>query len=349
MQFQDVIMGWYLANKRDLPWRNTQDPYLIWLSEVILQQTRVAQGLPYFVRFCQHFPSVLDLANASEQEVLTLWQGLGYYSRGRNLHTSAKLVVNNFSGVFPTDYKTLLQLKGVGTYTAAAIASFSAGHRHAVVDGNVIRVLSRYFGVELPVDSKEGKKMINELADSLIEAVDPALYNQSVMEFGAMLCKPSNPDCAICPLALSCWALRHEKTSILPFKEKKIKKKERFFNYFIIEDNERLLLKERLSGDIWQGLYDFPMLEQTVFEEKPVFTDESGFKANAKLLDVQKHILTHQNLHIRFFRVRDYNCTFINQDKHKWIKVKDLDNYPKPIVIQNFLDKYLAKGNDRCK
>lgn len=348
MQFQQDIISWYLVNKRELPWRNTKDPYLIWLSEIILQQTRVAQGLPYFERFCQHFPTVFDLASADEQTVLNLWQGLGYYSRGRNLHQSAKHVVQNLNGEFPTSYMELLKLKGIGSYTASAIASFSAGHRHAVVDGNVYRVLSRYFGVEEGIDTTVGKKAFAELADSLIQGVDPGIYNQAIMEFGAIQCKPSKPDCYNCPVNIGCWARKHNKVEELPRKTKSIKKKQRYFSYLVFQDQAQILIKERTAGDIWQGLNDFPLIESS--SRGNVLHDLSQIDLpieDIKLIDSERHILTHQILEIQFFSVKNLNTTFIQNSDWKWVNIDQLDEIPVPIVIHKFLSKNILSSNDR--
>lgn len=348
MQFQQDIISWYLVNKRDLPWRNTKDPYLIWLSEIILQQTRVAQGLPYFERFCQHFPTVFDLASADEQAVLNLWQGLGYYSRGRNLHQSAKYIVQNLNGEFPTSYAELLKLKGIGAYTAAAIASFSAGHVHAVVDGNVYRVLSRYFGVEEAIDTTIGKKVFAELADSLIQDVDPGIYNQAIMEFGAIQCKPARPDCDSCPLNIGCWARKHNKVEELPSKIKSIKKKIRYFSYLVFQDHRKILIKERKAGDIWQGLNDFPLIESG--SKGNVLHDLSQIGLpieDIELIHSERHILTHQILEIQFFSVKNLNTTFIQNAEWRWVDIEQLDQVPVPIVIHKFLSKNILSSDDR--
>jgi len=225
MQFYNTLIYWYLHNKRDLPWRKSKNPYYVWLSEIILQQTRVAQGLPYFLNFTKAFPTVFDLAEAKENTVLKLWQGLGYYSRARNLHFSAKYIKNELNGIFPTTYKDLLKLKGVGDYTASAIASICFNEPTAVVDGNVYRVLSRYFGIKTPINSTEGIKEFKKLAQTLIHTKDPGTYNQAIMDFGATLCKPKNPLCNECPFANSCVSLEKNLINELPIKEKKVKLK----------------------------------------------------------------------------------------------------------------------------
>lgn len=259
--FVEEVTKWYKINKRDLPWRDTKNAYIIWLSEIILQQTRVEQGLPYFHKFLERYKSVTEFADASEDEILKLWQGLGYYSRARNMHATAKIIKNEHNGVFPCNYETLLKLKGVGEYTAAAISSFSANEKHAVVDGNVYRLLSRYFGIETAIDSTIGKKEFKKLAYELLEQAEPFLYNQAVMEFGAIQCKPSSPNCANCPLRLNCYAYQHEMVDKLPVKDKRTKVKERFFNYLVVKDGTKVLLNKRIAKDIWQNMYDFPLIE----------------------------------------------------------------------------------------
>src|ERR1043165_6651460 len=256
--FSGKIMTWYEQNKRDLPWRNTRDPYLIWLSEVILQQTRVDQGMAYYHKFAEAFPTVKDLAKADSDKVMKLWQGLGYYSRARNLHAAAKMVAGKYKGVFPASYEGIKELKGVGDYTAAAIASFAFKLPHAVVDGNVYRVLSRVFGIETPIDSTQGKKEFNKLANELLDISNPADHNQAVMEFGSQFCKPVNPDCKSCFFNTKCFAFKHSKVPELPVKSKKTKVRSRYLNYFIIVDkNGSIFVHKRQKKDIWEGLYEF--------------------------------------------------------------------------------------------
>ena len=304
--FSERLVTWYLEKKRDLPWRNTKNPYKIWLSEIILQQTRVAQGLPYYYKFIENFPTVHALANAEEQEVLRLWQGLGYYSRARNLHAAAKYVVNELEGKFPENYTELKKLKGVGDYTAAAIASFAFGEKVAVVDGNVYRVLARLFGIDIDINSTKGKKNFNELANELIPSQNPDMHNQAMMEFGALQCTPANPDCMFCPFTTECDARLTQRQNVLPVKIKKVKQKKRYFNYFVINDGDKYYLKERKSGDIWQGLFDFPLivtdkpLEQQEFIQKYL----KEHLENPSLISISKeykHILTHQIIYSKFF------------------------------------------------
>lgn len=343
MLFQNEIIQWYKTNKRTLPWREITDAYVIWLSEIIMQQTRVAQGLPYFNAFVHRFPTVADFASASEEEVLKLWQGLGYYSRGRNMLTAAKQVMNAYEGKFPTRYIDLLKLKGVGEYTAAAISSFSVKESRAVVDGNVFRLLSRYFGIHAIIDSNTGKKEVQVLAQSLIAGYDASIYNQAIMEFGAVVCKPS-PSCEVCPLATGCYALKHKLIRQLPARKPKLIKTIRYFNYFLCKKKDGLLMKRRPAGDIWQGLYDFPLIESDGGE----LTDEEivkwlGEDVRIKLLETKRHLLTHQTIYIRFYEAEDYMINFKSDIEWQWINCSDSNLLPFPILISNFLEHYNSK------
>lgn len=262
--FTKNLMAWFATNHRPLPWKGEKNPYFIWLSEIILQQTRVEQGLPYFEKFVAAYPKVEDLAKAPADEVMKLWEGLGYYSRARNLHFTAKFITDQYQGVFPTTYKEVLKLKGVGPYTAAAITSFAYDLPHAVVDGNVYRVLSRFFGIQTPIDTTSGKKEFNQLAQELLDAAQPANYNQAIMDFGATQCTPKNPKCKTCPLATKCTALQNDLIKTLPIKSKKLVKKERFFQYLVLNYNGvETVLQKRMEKDIWQNLYQFPLWEST--------------------------------------------------------------------------------------
>ena len=347
MEFQNEIIRWYKLNKRDLPWRNTTDAYVIWLSEIILQQTRVEQGLPYFNKFLAAFPKVTDFANASETQVLKLWQGLGYYSRGRNMLFTAKQVVELYKGKFPKDYDSLIQLKGIGEYTAAAISSFSNNQSKAVVDGNVFRVLARYFGIEEPINSNAGKKLFSELAQSLIENQKASLYNQAIMEFGALQCKPKSPLCDICPLQMGCYALKNNKVDKLPIKLKKVKVRERWFNYFVAIDGDTILTKQRKPGDVWQQMYDFPLIE--TFNENEFLSEDFanslkmmfGNDVNLKLLSAKKHILTHQIIYVQFFALDNYIVNFNLHAEIKSVLIKDFKELPHPKVISDFVEAYL--------
>ena len=347
MMFSEEVVMWYQSNQRDLPWRNTTDAYLIWLSEVILQQTRVAQGLSYYHLFSETFPTVGDLAHAEEDTILRMWQGLGYYSRARNLHKAAKRVMSEFGGVFPSNYNALLTLPGIGEYTAAAVSSFSANEKHAVLDGNVFRVLSRYWGLSEPINTPKGKKEFTSLANELIVGQQPSVYNQAIMEFGALQCKPKSPNCEICPLLAGCYALANNMVAILPNKLKKGRSRNRYFNYFIIQNSDKVLINKRGAGDIWQHLHDFPMIEST----EPLSANDLAVHPDViKTFGVDltfsyrskeyKHVLSHQNIYARFILLEG---SVINLDeKRTWnyVLIKDLDKLAKSKLIVSFLDEY---------
>lgn len=344
MQFGKIIIDWYQHHQRDLPWRSTSDPYVIWLSEVILQQTRVEQGMPYFHRFLAHYPTVADFAKADEGEILKDWQGLGYYSRARNMHFTAKMVMQDYAGEFPKSYSELIKLKGIGEYTAAAIASFSNNEAKAVVDGNVFRLLSRYYGIDEPINSTKGKKLFFELANELIIPEQAGLYNQAVMEFGALQCKPKNPNCANCPLMLSCEAYKTNRVVKLPVKLKKLKIRERYFNYFVLSKDSSVLLRKRGPQDIWQNLYEFPLLESTkLLTPDEIVLDEGFIQLFGKQVVFKsthgpvKHVLTHQKLYAQFFEL-EINPENINfEENWVWIDKNELENFAKPKLIFDFL------------
>ena len=343
MNFSKTLIRWYLENKRDLPWRKTDNAYLIWLSEIILQQTRVAQGTPYFMSFTANFPTVFDLAAANEEQVLKLWQGLGYYSRARNLHKTAQFVATELSGKFPDNYNDLLKLKGVGEYTAAAIASFSYNEVVPVVDGNVFRVLSRYFDVETDIASASAKKEFAALAFELMPKDNPAMFNQAIMEFGALQCVPKRPNCSICVFNTSCAALQKKKVDQLPVKSKKLKVRNRYFNYLVVaDDNENTLIQKRTAKGIWLNLYEFPLIETEKVEDFDCIAEQiqsDFFKENEieSLLEINPesviHKLSHQHLHIKFWKVR------VKGTIENGISSKTLKTFPFPIVIHNFIEK----------
>jgi len=323
-----------------LPWRNTKDPYWIWLSEIMLQQTRVAQGLPYFLTFVDHFPQVSDLAVANEEKVLRLWQGLGYYSRARNLHKTAQHVAFALGGKFPDNYKDLLKLKGIGEYTAAAIASFSYGEAVPVVDGNVFRVLARYFDIETDIAASTAKKEFSALALELMPKDSAAVFNQAIMEFGALQCVPKNPDCSICPFNHSCLALKHNKVAQLPVKTKKTKPKDRFFNYLVYVDQaEQTQIVKRTAKGIWHNLYEFPLVENHEdgdVLEYPYSNVSRDNIMSIKTLDSKSiiHKLTHQTLHIIFTEIK------IKGILEQGVPISDLGQFPFPIVLHNFIQKH---------
>lgn len=343
MKFSKSLIQWYLQNKRDLPWRNTVNPYFIWLSEIMLQQTRVAQGLPYFLRFTEAFPTVFDLANTDEEEVLKLWQGLGYYSRARNLHKTAKQIAFDFNGEFPKTYSELLKLKGIGEYTAAAIASFSYNETVPVVDGNVFRVLSRYFDVETDIASSGAKKEFTQLASVLIQPGEANIFNQAIMEFGALQCVPKNPDCGICVFNDSCLALQKKKVAQLPVKSKKVKVTNRYFNYLVFSDeNGDTIINKRTQKGIWHNLYEFPLLETITAEsdetilsliENRVFVQNEIRKIQLYNPEIIIHKLSHQHLHIKFWKIE------VNGKLENGIGCKSAAEFPFPIVIFNFIEK----------
>lgn len=349
MAFQEEIIRWYLTNKRSLPWRDTQDAYVIWLSEIILQQTRVEQGMPYFNRFLEAYPTVSDFAAATETQILKLWQGLGYYSRGRNMLFTARQIEELHAGVFPVAYADLIKLKGIGEYTAAAISSFSSGEAKAVVDGNVFRVLARYFGIDTPINSTAGKKQFAELAQSLLFTEDPALYNQAIMEFGALQCKPKSPLCTICPLQLSCFAKNNGLVPVLPVKLKKLTVKTRYINYFVCRDGDQVLVNKRVKEDIWQHLYDFPSIETStpvsVGNEEFLNEVRQKFGDHVSILSLMemKHLLTHQIIYVQFFALDNYIINFNITAEVNWVSWADLDELPQPKILTKFINLYFEK------
>ncbi|WP_219223841.1 A/G-specific adenine glycosylase [Pedobacter antarcticus] len=343
MNFQIIITRWYQANHRILPWRASTDPYVIWLSEIILQQTRVEQGLPYFNRFLAAFPTVADFAAASETEILKLWQGLGYYSRGRNMLYTAREVMELHQGVFPVAYDALIKLKGIGAYTAAAISSFSSGESRAVLDGNVFRVLSRYFGIDIPINSTAGKSTFSTLSQSLIEGQDAALYNQAIMEFGALQCKPKSPNCAICPLQDGCAAYAGNLVNQLPVKLKTVKIKTRYLNYLFCLKDGQVLVNKRIKEDIWQHLYDFPHIETVQAAEPgdPEFSsllqEMFGKDVVLRPLMEMKHLLTHQIIYVKFFALDNYITNFNMDAEVNWVSWQELDELPQPKILTKFI------------
>lgn len=343
MDFHNILIKWYLQNRRDLPWRKTVDPYQIWLSEIMLQQTRVVQGMPYFFSFTKEFPTVKHLAEAPEEKILKLWQGLGYYSRARNLHKTAQYIINDLNGVFPDSYKELLKLKGVGEYTAAAIASFSYNEPVPVVDGNVFRVLSRYFDIESDIALPATKKEFAALAQELMPKDNPAIFNQAIMEFGALQCVPKSPDCSVCVFNESCAALQKGKVNMLPVKSKKLKVTNRYFNYLILEDVlGNTLIQKRTQKGIWHNLYEFPLLEtesivgfhevskkakEEIFPEYTIISIEDFNESTIV------HKLSHQHLHIQFWKIK------VQEKIENGIDSQKLKTFPFPIAIYNFIEK----------
>lgn len=339
-ELQLLLLDWYRSMARDLPWRNTKNAYLIWISEIILQQTRVDQGLEYYLRFIQRFPDVRSLAEADEQEVLKYWQGLGYYTRARNLHAAAKQIMTLYKGEFPTDYDSVLSLKGVGEYTAAAIMSFAYDAPYAVLDGNVYRFLARLFAISLPIDMTEGKRYFSELAQLLLNRTDPSLHNQAMMEMGALQCVPSHPDCTVCPFKTHCLAFLENKVDCYPRKARKTKVSERYFHYLFISCGDSLYLHQRVGKDVWRNLYEFPLCETT---GEKLNADEVACLLNAPIdgeliptLQV-KHVLSHCVIHASFYEL----CVSEQTEIPDCVTIdkRDLYKYPVSRLIHLFLEK----------
>jgi len=338
-----TLTVWYLENKREMPWRDITDPYRIWISEIILQQTRVNQGMNYYLRFVERFPDVVSLANAHEDEVLKYWQGLGYYSRARNLHKTARIIAEKYNGNFPKTHSEILQLKGIGEYTAAAISSFAYNQPYAVVDGNVYRVLARIFGVETPIDSTGGKKEFAQLAENLLDKKEPGLHNQTIMEFGALQCVPVQPDCGICPIQTVCKAYNLNLVDKLPIKASKTKVRERFFNYFYIQYQDKIFIQKRTGKDIWQNLFELPLVESDRLFET---TEIAQFELFSNIPDIEidstaptfKHILSHQRIFARFFTVKILEKNIVLKNL-KEIKKDELDNFAVSRLTSLFLER----------
>lgn len=344
--FTETLREWYVDNRRELPWRETTDPYLIWISEIILQQTRVAQGYDYFVRFVKRFPDVRSLAEAPEDEVMKYWQGLGYYSRARNLHAAARSMTE---GRFPDTYEGVRALKGVGDYTAAAICSFAYNMPCAVVDGNVYRVLARYFGIDLPIDSTEGKKAFAALAAEMLDKAHPADYNQAIMDFGALQCTPQSPNCLFCPLADSCSALASGRVSQLPLKQHKTKVSDRYLNYIYVRMGAYTFIRKRTEKDIWQDLFELPLVEaERDLSEEELLASPSfrSLLAEGAVFQLRllrrgvKHVLSHRVLHANFYELLlpEDSSSFPGYQK---VRTEELEHYAVPRLIHAFLEKYV--------
>ena len=365
-EFADTLIDWYEKNKRDLPWRDTLDPYRIWISEIILQQTRVAQGYDYYIRFMQRFPDVFALAEADEDEVMKHWQGLGYYSRARNLHAAARSIRE--AGAFPTTYEGVRALKGVGDYTAAAICSFAYGLPHAVVDGNVYRVLSRWLGIDMPIDSTQGKKLFTQVADEMMDKNRPALYNQAIMDFGALQCTPASPDCLFCPLADSCVALAQGNVSQLPVKQHRTKVTDRFFNYIYVRTyGEETFIRKRTGNDIWKNLYE-PVLIET--DEDLSSREDELFRKLQDVLGIcegenkkcedelkkregiffrpvrlgMRHVLSHRVIHANFYELHlpDESATLEGYQK---VAEEDLHKFAVSNLVYQFFSLILKPNH----
>ncbi|MBT8219464.1 MAG: A/G-specific adenine glycosylase [Bacteroidia bacterium] len=343
--FSESLLGWDEHIDRGMPWQGEKDPYKIWLSEILLQQTRVQQGLSYYLNFVEAYPTVQDLAKAEDDEVFRLWQGLGYYSRCRNLLHTARFITNELDGVFPHSYDELLKLKGIGTYTAAAISSFAFGDLRPVIDGNVLRVISRFFGIEDPIDTKSGRNAISKLTKSCIEITDnSAAYNQAIMNFGAIQCTPKFPKCSNCPLVNYCKAYQLNLVSQIPIKSKKIKKRERYFVYFNIESNEHILIKKRTDRDIWQNLYELPMTElSTPFRNLESISENWAIPIRKELIEslnistTFKQNLTHQKIIATYVDISLIESNELATKPYFWVSKSELDQYAFPKIILDFL------------
>ncbi|MFD2572537.1 A/G-specific adenine glycosylase [Spirosoma soli] len=346
--FPVTLERWYEHHKRDLPWRHTRDPYRIWLSEIILQQTRVAQGKPYYERFIEAYPTVADMARADERELLRLWQGLGYYSRARNLHQTARYVTDHLAEKFPDSFRDLLKMKGIGEYTAAAIASFAFGERVPVVDGNVYRVLARVYGIEEDITTTKAKKTFAALAGELIQSADdPATYNQAIMEFGAIQCTPLSPDCLLCPLQQQCVAYQTGRQHRLPVKAKKAPVRNRYFNYLVFQSKERVAMHERTARDIWQNLHEFYLLEtdepKGQLRDLPIPEPISELVESGTLMALpteSMQLLSHQRIHATFYIIDlPDDLTGRLPADFQWYSVLQAGRLPKPVLITNYLEK----------
>lgn len=344
MKFSSTLTNWYSIYKRELPWRNTKNPYYIWLSEIILQQTQIKQGLPYYEAFTNKYSTIFDLAKANESDVLKLWQGLGYYSRARNLHFTAKTIVNEFNGEFPKSYKELIKLKGIGDYTASAIASICYDEPTAVVDGNVYRVLARHFGIKTPINSTNGIKEFKALASELMDKKNPGDYNQAIMEFGARQCRPKNPNCCLCPLNTSCIALQNNLIENLPIKIKKTKVSKKHFNFLVfISSDKKTIFKKRTGNGIWKNLYQFPLVETEHSLEIEDFKKHlkvksflNGCKFEFSLYNTNDiiHKLSHQHLHTKFWIIE------VDKLPEKGILISDIQKFPTSILLSNFINDF---------
>jgi len=329
------LLQWFEINKRDLPWRETNDPYKIWVSEIILQQTRVNQGISYYYRFIERFPDIKTLANATEEEILKLWQGLGYYSRARNMKSAAIQVMELHNGKFPNSYKQIIELKGIGKYTAAAISSIAYNLTYAVVDGNVQRVISRFFCIELPVDTNSGFKLIESITSEILDKNEPGIFNQALMELGALICVPDSPNCENCPLNNECLALKNDKMNSLPVKIKKTEVKQRYFNYMYIRYNDSVFIQQRLKNDIWRNLYEFPLIEDTKLLTIEELIRNKDYKRIFQGVDVNifsvsvpvRHVLTHRIINACLIEV---SVSALNKELKDLIQIKEteFEKYP---------------------
>ena len=349
--FRKILLSWYDSNKRDLPWRVLPTPYNVWISEIILQQTRVNQGINYYIRFVDKYPDIASLASSSEENILKMWQGLGYYSRARNLLFASKQILNNYKGIFPDRFEEIKKLKGVGEYTAAAIASIAFHEPVAAIDGNVYRVLSRIFEIDTPINSGNGKKQFKELANQLIDPLQPGNFNQAIMEFGALQCIPINPDCIVCPFKGGCIAFKNETVKYVPVKTKSAKVRDRYFNYLVIEQDHSILFNKRIDQDIWKNLYDFPLIEtnHSLNPEELIHSKNwkhffnNGKVSITRVSEEITHLLSHQRIHARFYHILSDSFKKITSP-YILIDKKDIFDLPVPKIIEKHLLKiFLVK------
>lgn len=351
MEVSEILIKWYHSNKRDLPWRKAHSAYNTWLSEVILQQTRVNQGLKYYNRFVQKYPKVEDLANAPLDEVLKLWQGLGYYTRARNMHETARVIAHKYKGVFPSTCKELLTLRGIGPYSAAAIASIAFNEPVALVDGNVFRFISRLYGIATPIDTAAGKTAFNGLATDLLNKEDPGTHNQAIMEFGSLVCTPRNPLCDSCVLAFACRAKALGIAETLPVKESRVKIRTRYFYYLFVHNDNMIVLHKRAGNDIWNSLYEFPLIEKdgpaklkNLVSEEPWQDYACGKEISSAGQRTYKHKLTHQILHCSFYTVKPEPDCQPSKPEFIVVPLQKLKNYPVPRVIDRYLNDLRVEG-----
>lgn len=344
INFKKAIISWAKSKNRKLPWQETRNPYHIWLREIILQQTRVEQGASYYHKFLKEYPEVKNLAAASLDGIYKNWEGLGYYSRARNLHQAAKEIVEIYQGVFPQEYEQVIGLKGVGEYTAAAIVSFAYDQPHAVLDGNVFRVLSRYFGIDIPIDTTAGKKYFKALAQKCLDTSHPAEYNQAIMDLGAVVCKPAQPLCDHCPFSSDCIALHTDRIQELPVKSKKLIRQDRFFNFLVLMHEDKIVIQQRTDKDIWQHLFQFPLIESTDRLLTAAELNIEGLSVPIPIVESReyKQALTHRNIFGKFFEIQTDK---LELDKN-WLVIKkeEINKYGFPKIIREYLtekDNYI--------
>ena len=343
MEISTSLIAWYIDNKRDLPWRKTKNPYFIWLSEVMLQQTRVQQGMPYYFKFIEHYPSIEDMAAASEQEILYHWQGLGYYSRARNMHATAQYVANECNGIFPTEYKTILALRGIGEYTAAAIASFAYDLPHSVIDGNVHRAISRIFAIELPINKPSGHNEVKKAVLEIFDKKRPAIWNQAIMEFGSLQCTPKKPDCAACILSTKCQAYSAGMVKDLPYKEGKTKVKKVDHSYLVLRYKDKTYIEKRESG-IWKNLHQFPLTERNLSESEAIITSNNLIKNKLNLIHqgtyTTTHLLSHRKINAKFHTIYLDRKPLFSKSNIFEIELDEVGTkFPVSVLIQKYINQ----------